>query len=80
MTVQGNAGLAVDAAVKRDLVNLRTFHIEFDACSVSCCVFEVHVHLSLMRVVIFFLSLSLNDVVEKGEASSLLLKGVWIRS
>lgn len=31
--VQGNAGPEVDAAVKKDLVNLRTFHLEYDYCS-----------------------------------------------
>lgn len=34
-TVQGNDGPSVDAAVKGDLVNMRTFHMEYDSCSVS---------------------------------------------
>lgn len=30
---QGNAGPEVDSAVKRDLVNMRTFHMACDCCS-----------------------------------------------
>jgi hypothetical protein len=35
LIVQGNVGSAIDTAVKKDLVNMRTFHIEYDCCSVS---------------------------------------------
>jgi hypothetical protein len=60
MTVQGNAGPRVDVVVKMDLVNLRTYHIEFDACSVSCYLFDVHVVTSLMCVETnFFFSICL---------------------
>lgn len=31
--VQGNAGPEIDNAVKRDLVNMRTFHMEYVCCS-----------------------------------------------
>jgi len=43
ITIQGNDGPAVDVVVKRDLVNLRTFHIEYDTYSVSFYIFPVHV-------------------------------------
>lgn len=33
MKVQGNAGPEVDRAVKQDLVNMRTIHMEYDCCS-----------------------------------------------
>ena len=35
MPGQGNAGPEVDSVVKRDLVNMRAFHMEYDCCSVS---------------------------------------------
>jgi len=35
MAVQGNAGPEVDNNVKEDLVNMRTFHMEYDCGSVS---------------------------------------------
>jgi hypothetical protein len=50
MTVQGNVGPEVDVVVQRDLVNLRTFHMEYDTCSVSCYIFQVHVNLFGLRV------------------------------
>jgi hypothetical protein len=40
LTVQGNAGPAIDSAVRMDLVNLRTFHMEYDICSVSCYIID----------------------------------------
>lgn len=48
MTVQGNAGPDVDVAVRKDLVNLRTFHMEYDTCNVSCYQFQVHINLSAL--------------------------------
>jgi hypothetical protein len=36
LTVEGNAGPEIDRVVRRDLINLRTFHMEYDMCSVSC--------------------------------------------
>jgi len=35
LTVQGNAGGEIDKCVMKDLVSLRTFHMEYDICSVS---------------------------------------------
>lgn len=33
MKVEGNAGPEIDRVVRRDLINLRTFHMEYDMCS-----------------------------------------------
>lgn len=54
LTVQGNAGPAIDSAVRRDLVNLRTFHMEYDICSVSCYIIELIPYLSLCCVVFLY--------------------------
>jgi len=35
LTVQGNAGGEIDRGLKKDLVSLRTFHMEYDICYVS---------------------------------------------
>ena len=35
MAVQGNAGGEIDRHVMKDLVSLRTFHMEYDICSMS---------------------------------------------
>lgn len=48
MAVQGNVGPDVDVVVRKDLVNLRTFHMEYDTCSVSCYQFQVHINLSTL--------------------------------
>lgn len=36
LTVEGNAGPEIDRVVRRDLINLRSFHMEYDMCYVSC--------------------------------------------
>jgi len=36
LTVQGNVGPEIDIGVRRDLINMRTFHMEQDICYVSC--------------------------------------------
>lgn len=35
LAVLGNAGGEIDKRVMKDLVSLRTFHMEYDICSVS---------------------------------------------
>lgn len=35
MKVQGNTGGEIDRGVRKDLVNFRTFHMEYDICSIN---------------------------------------------
>jgi hypothetical protein len=65
--VVGNAGPDIDNKVRKDLINMRTFHLEYDVCSVSVDVYP------------FFLSIFVFYQQRKGRLPAAFARGFGVQ-